>query len=219
MRVFDVIRGLWQWTNRSLQRKLIFWSIGFWVISLTIVSLTIFWVGQAEMVNETRQRNVQLASVISREVNAQISSIFSDIRTFSRHLEAISPDLKSQAEAVLALRLSSSQRYRGVYYFDAKGTLLFNLNDPMESLLAVKNGGDIVSRPRATAGKGDGNDGQGQRQVGECRRSALEAAESLRSPGERLKRPTFGRPTRRSGAWRPRRPTSVWPGACRLPGP
>ncbi len=141
------LQRLRQWTNRSLHRRLVSWSIAFWVVAVSALSITILLMGQTQMLNETRQRNVQIASVVSREVNSQISSIFSDTRIFSRHLETTPPDLDSQAAAILALRLSSPQRYRAAYYFDSKGSLLLHLADPMESLLTLKSASDVVSRP------------------------------------------------------------------------
>jgi signal transduction histidine kinase len=141
-----VIDRITLWFNSSIQRKLIFWSIGFWIVSVSVLSLTIFWFGQTQISEETRQRNVQMASVVSRDINSQVSNIFSDIRAFSRYLEGSHSDLSSQAAAVLALRLSSSQRYRGIYYFDAKGTLLFRLDDPLESLYSGLSISDIVTR-------------------------------------------------------------------------
>jgi len=133
--------------DRSIHRKLVFWSIGFWVVSVSVLSLTILGIGRNEITNETRQRNVQLASVVSRDINSQISGILSDIRVFSRYLEVLGPDLESQAAAVLALRQSSSQRYRAVYYMNYDGGLLFHIAEPMEALLLVKSSAEIISRP------------------------------------------------------------------------
>lgn len=134
------------WINRSIQRQLLFWSLGFWVVSLTFLILTILWVSQTAITNETRQRNVQLASVVSRDVNSQISSIFADTRTFSSYLAATSPDLNSQAAALLALRLSSPHRYQAVYYFDNQGSLQLYLTDTLSTLLTLHSS-DIVDRP------------------------------------------------------------------------
>lgn len=142
-----MVKRFKQWVNRSIQRRLIIWSIGFWVLSVSVLSLTFLLVGQTRAVHETYQRNTQLASVISRDINAKVSTIFSDTRTFSRHLEAVSPDLHNQAEALLALRLASPQRYRAAYYFDVQGNLLLHLTDTLENLLLLKDARDIVSRP------------------------------------------------------------------------
>jgi signal transduction histidine kinase len=147
MSMRNTVNRLTSWVGLSIQRKLLFWSIGFWVISVSLLSLTIFWFGQTELTHDTRQKNVQLASIVSRDVNSQISAIFSDIRTFSRYLGTTNSDITGQAAAMLALRLSSPQRYRAVYYFDAKGTLLFYLDDSLEALLSLKGAVDITSRP------------------------------------------------------------------------
>lgn len=147
MRTLGIIQRARSWINRGIQRRLVFWSIGFWVVAVSTVSLAFMWVGQSEILRETRQRNVQIASVVSRDVNSQVASIFSDIRIFPRHLEVLSPGLDSQAAAILALRLSSPQRYRAVYYFDSNNNLILHLADTLESLLALKDVSDIVSRP------------------------------------------------------------------------
>ncbi len=133
--------------NRTVQRRMLFWSIGFFIVAIAALSVAIFQLGQTEIVNQTRQRNVQLASVISRDINSQISNIYTDTRTFSRLLENTSDSLASQAEIVLALRLSAPQRYRAVYYFDNQGSLLFQLADTIQNLYIIKNGEEIVSRP------------------------------------------------------------------------
>jgi signal transduction histidine kinase len=135
-----------RWANQSIQRKLVIWSIGFWVISLSVVSLVLLWVGQTGITDQTRQRNVQLASVIGRDINAQIGGILSDIRFFSRRLEESDSDLTQQADIALSLRLSSPQRYRSIYYYDNTGALAFYINDPQPSLLSL-NPRDILSRP------------------------------------------------------------------------
>ncbi len=149
MRVPRIILWLRQWPNRGLRQKLVFWSIGFWVVAVSIMSLAFLFVGRTEILNETRHRNVKIASVVSRDVNVQISSILSDARTFSRHLEALGTDLESQASAILALRLSSPQRYRAVYYFDSKDNLLLHLEDTQGSLITLKVK-DIIFRPPVT---------------------------------------------------------------------
>ncbi len=147
MRILWIVRRLRLWTNQSLQRRLVFWSIGFWVVTVSILSLTFLLFGRSEILNETRQRNVQIASVVSRDVNFQVSSIYSDIRIFSRYLESLDPGIESQAAAILALRLSSPQRYRAIFYFDSEEHMLFHLTDNPESILALKTG-DIISRPQ-----------------------------------------------------------------------
>ncbi|MDD5190317.1 MAG: histidine kinase [Dehalococcoidales bacterium] len=138
---------------RTIRRRMLFWSISFFIVAVSLLSVSIFWLGQTEIVNQTRERNVQMASVISRDINAQISGIYADARNFSRYLEGIDSGLEAQAEAVLALRLSSSQRYRSVYYFDANGAILFQLADSPQSLLLVKDGLEIVSRPAVSPDK------------------------------------------------------------------
>jgi signal transduction histidine kinase len=135
------------WINQKIQRRLLIWSIGFWVVSVSILSLSIFWIGQNEITTETRQRNIQMASVISRDINSEISSIFADTRTFARYLENASPDLKEQAASLLALRLSAPQRYLAIYYFDMKGKLLLHLDDTQDQLTLIKDPTEIADRP------------------------------------------------------------------------
>ncbi len=139
-------RRIKHWANRSLQRKLIFYTIGFWVFSISVLSLTFLRIGQAELINETRQRNVQLASIISRDVNAQVSSIHSDIRVFARRLEESGPDATTLAADLITLRLSAPQRYRSVYYFDSSGNLLVYCTDPLQNLVSM-DPSVIVDRP------------------------------------------------------------------------
>jgi signal transduction histidine kinase len=147
MKFYSVFTDFQSWMNRSIQRKLIVWSIGFWIISVTVLSLVVLWTGRTEITRETNRRNIQLASTIARDVNAQISNIFSDVRMFSRYLEAADADLESQAEAILALRLASSHRYCGVYYFDSRGALQLHVADPIDRLLESLAPSDIVNRP------------------------------------------------------------------------
>ncbi|MDD4859463.1 MAG: PAS domain S-box protein [Dehalococcoidales bacterium] len=116
------------------------------MLTISIISLSFLWIGQNRIIGETRQRNVQLASIISRDVNARISSIYSDARIFSRHLESLSPLLYNQTAAMLSLRLSAPQRYRAVYYFDGGGNLLLYLTDTLENLLEIEPV-EIATRP------------------------------------------------------------------------
>ena len=142
-----LVSRFWRWIQSSVKRRLIFLSTVFWVLAIALVIITFLWAGQNQMLKETRQRNVQIASILSRDINAQISSILSDARVFSNHLETLDPALESQAAAMLALRISAPQRYHGIYYFDATGTLLLHLTDSLDELLLIKNPAEIVSLP------------------------------------------------------------------------
>ena len=135
------------WTRQSIQRRLAILAIIFWVLSISILAVIITLTGQSRMIHEADQRNIQLASVVSRDINAQISVILSDARTFARHLNTINPDITSQAESIVALRLASPQRYLAAYFFDTQNNLLLYLNDPLESLIALRSINSILSRP------------------------------------------------------------------------
>ena len=87
-----------------------------------------------------------MASVTSRDMNARMSGISSDLRTFAIHLETIGTDLDTQAEALVSLRLTNPQRYREAYYFDEQGNLLFYLTDTLQELLSL-DAATVVSRP------------------------------------------------------------------------
>ncbi len=147
MFIIRAINRVKNWTDRSAQRRLLFLVIGFWILSVTVLSLTFFWIGQTQIINETRDRNIQLASIISRDINAQVSGIYSDLRVFSQHLETLNPDLASQGSAILEFRLASPQRYNAVYYFDSNQNLLLSIDDNVQNLLLIKNISDIISRP------------------------------------------------------------------------
>jgi signal transduction histidine kinase len=134
------------WLDSSIQRKLVIWSIAFWVISLSVLSLMLFIIGQSQILAQTRARNVQIASVFSRDINAQIGDVITDSRVYAKRLEATPPDLENQTVALLALRLSSPQRYSALYYFDARGKLLVYINDPLDTLLN-KKAADLINRP------------------------------------------------------------------------
>ncbi len=142
-----VYRRIRNWLRESVQHKLIFWSIGFWIISVSILSMSFLWTGQSEIFSDIRSRNIQVASIISRDVNYRISGILSDIRLFSRHLESIGSNLISQTSALLTFRLSSPHRYRALYYFDENYNLLIHMEDPAGALLSSNITEQIISRP------------------------------------------------------------------------
>jgi signal transduction histidine kinase len=148
----ELFKNFGKWSNASIRRKLLIWTIGFWIISVTALSLTIYTIGQAQSVRQTRERNVQFASIISKDINAQLTNVLSDIRTFSTHLELTDAGLIPQADAFLSLRLSSPHRYLGVYAFDYSGNLLLHLTDSQTSLLHL-TGADIAFRPRIAVPK------------------------------------------------------------------
>jgi signal transduction histidine kinase len=148
MYLFGFFNRVQEWINSSVHRRLIAWTTLFWLASISIIGWTILQTGQSQISEEARQRNVQLASVVSRDINAKVGSIFSDIRVFARHLELLGPDIEGQASALLSLRLSSPQRMRAVYYFESSGKPVFYLNETPENLFLLKNVTDIVSRPR-----------------------------------------------------------------------
>jgi hypothetical protein len=137
MGLLKTIRHFRSWINLSIRRRLITWSIVFWVVSVSILSLAIVFVGQGRMASETSQRNTQMASVISRDINAKISGISADVRAFTRYLETTGLDLPTQAEAILQLRLASPQRYPAAYFFDAQGDLIFGLSGAVDSLASL----------------------------------------------------------------------------------
>lgn len=149
MQMPSIFRRIRQWINTTIQRRLIVWSGSFWVISIIILALVFPLIGRNQMITEARQRNVQLASMISRDVNAYISNVIGNTRTFTRRLETLGPDPYSQADAMLGLRLSSIN-YRAIYYFDHNETLLIHLTDTAQSLLSVKDPRKLVDRPPVT---------------------------------------------------------------------
>jgi signal transduction histidine kinase len=134
------------WMNSTTERTLIFWSIGFWIIALVLMGLTFLSLGQNQLLNEARQRNVQTASIISRDVSAEIGSIIDSTRTFDQHLQQLNSDLNTQATAMVGLRLSSPH-YRAIYYFGPGGQLLLHLEDSLSSLVSMQNVDAIVARP------------------------------------------------------------------------
>jgi PAS domain S-box-containing protein len=135
------------WANSRIQRRLLIWSTVLWILSISVLSVTLLLVGQTRMIRETAQRNTQLASIISRDINSQVSGIYSNTRNFVQHLEALNSDLPVQAEAILSLRLASPRLYQAVYYFDSQGELLFQLADNAENLRQIKDPSEIISRP------------------------------------------------------------------------
>ena len=137
-----------EWIYHRVSRRLAVWSIVFWVAAIAVLSVSVLLVGQTRTIQETAQRNTQLASIISRNISSQVNGIYADSQNFARHLEAIGTDLSGQAEAVLSLRLSATQ-YRAAYYFDDKGNLLFSLADSATVLQQINNSADILSRPQS----------------------------------------------------------------------
>ena len=133
------------WLDSSIRRKLVISSMAFWVISLSVLGLMVFIIGQSQILAQTRSRNVQIASVYSRDINAQLGNIISDSRVYSKRLESTSSDLESQTAALIALRLSSPQRYSALYYFDTQGKLLVYINDTLDTLLNKKPS-DLINR-------------------------------------------------------------------------
>jgi HAMP domain-containing protein len=142
-----LVSRFWHWIQSSVKRRLIFLSTIFWVLAIALVIVTFLWAGQNQMLKETRQRNVQIASILSRDISVQIGSILSDARVFSSHLQTLDSGLESQAAAMLALRISAPQRYDGVYYFDTTGNLLLHVTDSLDNLLLIKNPAEIVALP------------------------------------------------------------------------
>lgn len=134
------------WMNSTTERTLVFWSIGFWIIALIVMGLTFLSLGQNQLLNEARQRNIEMASITSRDVSAEIGSILESARTFNQHLQQLSPDLVTQATAIVGLRLSSPH-YRAIYYFDADGSSLLHVTESLASLVALRSVDNIVTRP------------------------------------------------------------------------
>jgi signal transduction histidine kinase len=134
------------WINQTTQRRLVIWSVSFWLVSIVILSVIFLYVGQNQILSETRLRNTQLASTISRDINTQLNNIYGNARSFTQYIAMLDPDLETQAGALLGLRLSSI-RYRALYYFDANNTLLIDLTDTTANLMAVKTPAELLSRP------------------------------------------------------------------------
>jgi signal transduction histidine kinase len=148
----SLLRNVNNWINRTTQRRLVIWSVAFWLVSIVILMVVFLYVGQNQILNETRLRNTQFASTISRDINTQLSNITGNVRTFTQHLAVLGPDLETQAGALLGLRLSSI-RYRALYYFDVNGTLLINLTDTTANLMTIKTPAELTSRPVLPAGE------------------------------------------------------------------
>jgi signal transduction histidine kinase len=146
MRIPAKLKQTIGWMNNTTERVLIFWSIGFWIVALIVMATTLLTLGQSVMLNEARQRNVQMASIVSRDVSAEISSIIDSTRTFDQHLQQLNDDPVTQATAMLGLRLSSPH-YRAIYYFNSDGGLILQLTDSLSALVSMKNVDAIVVRP------------------------------------------------------------------------
>ncbi len=134
------------WIDASIQRRLLVWSTFFWLFSVAVLGLTFWQVGQAQILNETRQRNVQLASVISRDVNAKIGDVFSDIRGFSRRLEQLGPDSDRDYASLLPSPLDLPQHTGAVYIFGSDGDMVYSFEGAPEIPNIGRSGG-ISSRP------------------------------------------------------------------------
>lgn len=145
MQMSSVFKRIRQWVNKTIQRRLIVWSGSFWVLSIIILALVFLLIGRNQMLTEARQRNVQLASMISRDVNAQLGNIIENTRTFTQRLETLGPELNLQTDAMLSLRLSA-KIYKAIYYFGTDGTLLVHLTDTAQSLISVKDPKKIADR-------------------------------------------------------------------------
>src|SRR5512136_164221 len=98
MHELSFFRQTGRWINKTIRRRLVVWSVSFWVLSIFIVGLVFILVGQNQMLITARQRNIQLASSVSRDVNAQLSAITGNIRTFTQRLQALDTDLYTQAD-------------------------------------------------------------------------------------------------------------------------
>ncbi len=136
----------WQGINRSIQRRLVIWTTVFWVLSISFLSLTLILTSQHRMIRQANQRNTQFASIVSWNINLQMSGLASDVRLFADHLQTLPVSPESQAAALLALRTASPQRYRAAYYFDNRGALLFHIAEAGASLARLTVS-DILSRP------------------------------------------------------------------------
>lgn len=145
-----VYRRIRNWFKGSIQRKFIFWSIGFWIISVSILSMSFLLTGQSEILSDIRNRNIQVASIISRDINYRISGILSDIRLFSRHLESMGSNMTNQVSALVTFRLSSPQRYQALYYLDEYYNPLISLDDSTDLLLSPTITEQLIFRPPVT---------------------------------------------------------------------
>lgn len=72
------------WVKFSLKRQLVTSSVIFWILAVSVVSLAFLGFGQSYMLQETSQRNTQIASIIGRDLNAQVAEILADARNFGR---------------------------------------------------------------------------------------------------------------------------------------
>ncbi|KTB47513.1 histidine kinase [Dehalogenimonas alkenigignens] len=134
------------WVKFSLKRQLVTSSVIFWIVAVSVVSLAFLGFGQSYMLQETSQRNTQIASIIGRDLNAQVAEILADARNFTRHLELLNPDLSGQVGAAVSLRLSAPQRYRSIYFYDSQGVLRFYINDSVDNLFRLTSA-EILARP------------------------------------------------------------------------
>ncbi len=144
--IFSKVTRAVAWMNSTTERTLVFWSIGFWIIALVLMAVSLFSLGQYQFLNEARQRNIQMASVVSRDVSLEMGNILEGARAFDQRLALASSDLGTQAAMMVGLRLSSAH-YRAVYYFDSNGNLLLHLEDSVSDLVKLNNTYEMVLRP------------------------------------------------------------------------
>jgi signal transduction histidine kinase len=142
-----LIHRLRNWWGGSLRRRLLVSSIVTLLFSLVALGYLSFRTGQTGVRREVNQRNHQLARYVVRDINAQFDNIWGNVCLFTYQLEEATGMLALQARAMLELRRVSPLTYRALYLFDGEGQLLVHLADPLEDLLAIRDGEEIVSRP------------------------------------------------------------------------
>ena len=142
-----LIHRLRNWWGGSLRRRLLVSSVVTLLFSLVVLGYLSFRTGQEGVRREVNQRNNQLARHVVRDINAQFDNIWGNVRLFTYQLEEVSEMLALQARAMLELRRASPLTYRALYLFDGEGHLLVHLADPLEDLLAIRDGEEIIGRP------------------------------------------------------------------------
>ncbi|MBN2239615.1 MAG: HAMP domain-containing protein [Dehalococcoidales bacterium] len=145
--MIDIYERFRNWLRQSVKTKFLFWNIGFWIVAVIILSLTFLWTSQSEILSDIRNRNIQIASIISRDINARISNILSDARMFAGYFETVGTDITNQASTLVKLRISAPQRYQAVYLLNSNNNILLHLGDPYEDLVNLDDITQITSRP------------------------------------------------------------------------
>ncbi|MDY7077784.1 MAG: PAS domain-containing protein [Chloroflexota bacterium] len=147
-----LLRRLWNWWSKSLQRRLISLNVVLMLSFLLLLSLLSLQIGWSGLRREVEQGNRWSAMLVAKDISAHYDVTISTVRLLQRQIETLPGALFAQANAMLEFRLAEPLTYRELYLLDEDERICIGISGSLERLRGIQDVAEFVNPPVRPSG-------------------------------------------------------------------